>query len=119
MFRTNYTILSSRNVGVKTLRKHIKIESSTKFKLYHVFTTFLLENRTFYKLSTTFWSRRVFTPRETPSNTNPLKSASITISTGIWPEFNRLVKNTPTLQFPFLPYFSISEGSMLSTNTVL
>ena len=38
--------------------------------LYHVFTTFLLENRTFYKLSTnflqlstTFGSRRVFTPK--------------------------------------------------------
>ena len=27
------------------------------------FTTFLLENRTFYKLSTTFGSRRFFTPR--------------------------------------------------------
>ena len=33
------------------------------FKLYHVFTTFLLENRIFYKLSTTFGSRRVFTPK--------------------------------------------------------
>ena len=32
-----------------------KTHENRKFKLYHVFTTFLLENRTFYKLSTTFW----------------------------------------------------------------
>ena len=38
-------------IGVKTLRKHAKIESSRNFKLYHIYTTFLLENVDFLKLS--------------------------------------------------------------------
>ena len=38
-------------VRVKTLRKHAKIESSRKFRLYHIYTTFLLENVDFLKLS--------------------------------------------------------------------
>ena len=39
-----------------------KTGENRKFKLYHVSITFLSENATFYKLSTTFGSRRVFTP---------------------------------------------------------
>ena len=53
-------------VGVKTLRKHVKpkIESSRKCKLYRIYTTFLLENVYFLKLSGTFGYCRVFTPTQ-------------------------------------------------------
>ena len=36
---------------VKTLRKQAKTESSRNFKLYHVSTTFLLENVGFFQVS--------------------------------------------------------------------
>ena len=54
----NFLLKIGGRVGVKTtLRKHIKIESSNS-------TMFLPQNRTFYKLSTTFGTTyRVFSPK--------------------------------------------------------
>ena len=52
MVETQYNLnfLFFSTVRVKTLRKHAKIESSKKFKLYHIYTTFLLENVDFLEL---------------------------------------------------------------------
>ena len=54
----------SMGMGLSWSKNSTKTHQNRKLKLYHVFTHhFLLENRTFYKLSTTFGFRRVFTPR--------------------------------------------------------